>query len=152
MAYRLKIYVTWLFTWLFCLNEMPTAQEVLPGKHDENVISSTYYKSDEETTFKLEFRMSLWNCPLQEMRINFKNIFTKKKKLYMPRQIIFSTYFLVQPCLTWTALTKTPTLLTNSSSISQAVSPNNQSNKVQADQLATVLQVAFSIIAGSAHL
>lgn len=46
---------------------------------------------------------------------------------------------------------KTPTLLTNSS-ITQAVGPSHQSDEVKADQLETVLQVAFNIIAGSAFV
>jgi len=73
------------------------------------------------------------------MRIHFKNDLYKKKE-YMLLQIIFCTYAQSSKALlNMDSTDNTPTLLTNSSSISQAVSPSNQSNKVKADQLAIVV-------------
>lgn len=84
------------------------------------------------------------------MKINFKEYLFQKNGVYILRQVIFSTY--VAALLNVDSTDMTSNLLTNSS-IAQQVSSNNQSHAVtKADQSETVLQVAFSIIAGSAFV
>ena len=70
---------------------------------------------------------------------------------YTLRQIIFSTYVTALLDMDSTRFTSNSVLTV--SSITQPVSPNNQSDAVtKAHQSETVLQVPISIIAGSAFV